>query len=102
MVHCWLQMMAAKRSGGSVTLNDNLNEMIHQFRNKTVILFLLIILFMISCKFYFKTTKDQLTVNQQEASLENGRNLAFNICGGCHYDPGEKKFIGKHLNDLPK
>jgi mono/diheme cytochrome c family protein len=70
-------------------------------RNTTVV-FILLLLFMFSCRFYFKTTKDQLTVNKQESSFENGKNLAFNICAGCHYDPAEKKFIGKHLNDLPK
>src|SRR3982751_1712280 len=58
--------------------------------------------FIISCKFYFNTTKDSFTATSSNASLERGKNLAFNICAGCHYDPTLKKFIGRSLNDLPK
>jgi len=32
---------------------------------------------------------------------ENGKNLAFNICGQCHYDEASKRFMGKEMKDLP-
>jgi len=34
-------------------------------------------------------------------SLARGKNLAFNICGQCHYDEDSKRFIGKEMKDLP-
>ena len=54
------------------------------------------------CSFYFKTTNDQFTAKSNAQSFERGKNLAFNICAGCHYDPKVGKFIGRSLNDLPK
>lgn len=61
------------------------------------------LLFVIAgCSFYFKTTKDQFTAKANSVSFERGKNLAFNICAGCHYDPKVGKFIGRDLNDLPK
>jgi mono/diheme cytochrome c family protein len=55
-----------------------------------------------SCSFYFKTTKDGFTAKSNNDSFERGKNLAFNICAGCHYDRKIGKFIGRDLNDLPK
>ena len=74
------------------------------FKNnpKNIIVSLLVLMVVIGCRFYFKTTTHQLTVNKNSASVENGKNLAFNICGGCHYDHSVNKFIGRPLNDLPK
>ncbi|MFL5810701.1 MAG: c-type cytochrome [Flavisolibacter sp.] len=51
---------------------------------------------------YFDTTKDQFVAKEHANSFERGKNLAFNICAGCHYDRNTKKFIGRSLNDLPK
>jgi len=51
---------------------------------------------------YFKTTTDSFQAKQESESLERGKNLVYNVCAGCHYDPKMKKFIGKSLNDLPK
>ena len=51
---------------------------------------------------YFDTTKDNFTSRPNNNSFERGKNLAFNICAGCHYDHTVNKFIGKSLNDLPK
>ena len=56
----------------------------------------------LSCRFYFDTTKDQFEATTHSQSLQRGKNLAFNICAGCHYDPQVGKFIGRSLNDLPK
>jgi mono/diheme cytochrome c family protein len=62
----------------------------------------LLVLLVCGCKMYFATTDDQLTARAAPQSVERGKNLAFNICSGCHYDRQVGKFIGKHLNDLPK
>lgn len=62
----------------------------------------LLLLFICSCKMYFETTKDQFTARETAGSVERGKNLAYTICGGCHYDRTTTKFTGKHLNDLPK
>ena len=51
---------------------------------------------------YFNTTTDQFTASKTPESFERGKNLTFTICGGCHYDRTLNKFVGKHLNDLPK
>jgi mono/diheme cytochrome c family protein len=55
-----------------------------------------------SCRWYFETTKESFTIKTNQQSLARGKNLAFAICGGCHYDPAVGKFIGRPLNDLPK
>ena len=70
-------------------------------RMKFLILSLLIV-FTLSCRMYFETTKDNFTAQKNSAAVENGKNLTFNVCGSCHYDRKVKKFIGKRLNDLPK
>lgn len=64
-----------------------------------VIAFLIMIA---GCRFYFDTTKDQFAATNNALSFDRGKNLAFNICAGCHYDPKVGKFIGRSLNDLPK
>jgi mono/diheme cytochrome c family protein len=69
---------------------------------KTFLFSFLIAIITLGCRFYFKTTTDQFTAKTTPASLERGKNLVFNICGGCHYDQEIKKFIGRPLNDLPK
>jgi mono/diheme cytochrome c family protein len=57
----------------------------------------------ISCRFYYNTTKDDLTVPAANtAVVQRGKNLTHNVCGSCHYDHTIKRFIGKPLNDLPK
>jgi mono/diheme cytochrome c family protein len=53
------------------------------------------------CRFYFKTSTDSFSATKNQGSMENGRNLVFNICGGCHYNHPAGKFIGQSLNDLP-
>ena len=69
---------------------------------RQIYLALLLIMGMLGCKFYFPTTKDQVTVVKTTSSLERGKNLTYNVCGGCHYDHKVEKFIGKKLNDLPR
>jgi mono/diheme cytochrome c family protein len=73
------------------------------YSGKKWMLYCLIIVFVsYSCRWYFKTTKDSFTSEKKSQSFERGKNLAFNICAGCHYDAKVGKFIGRSLNDLPK
>jgi len=62
---------------------------------------LAVLIAFVSCRFYFNTTKENFTVRTNAASVQNGKNLTHNICGGCHYDQDMKKFIGKPMHDLP-
>lgn len=74
------------------------------FRNnqKKFIVLSLFIFLCFSCRMYFRTTTDKFNTSKSSESFDRGKNLTFNICGGCHYDHSLNKFIGKHLNDLPK
>ena len=71
-------------------------------RHTYLVLFSLALIASLSCRFYFDTTKDHFTASNNSNSLQRGKNLAFNICAGCHYDPHVGKFIGRSLNELPK
>ena len=55
----------------------------------------------ISCKTKFDTTKASYTVSQSPADFERGKELAFSICAGCHYDHSVNKFIGTQIHDVP-
>jgi mono/diheme cytochrome c family protein len=76
----------------------------HSLRNskKMIITLGLFLLAFTACKMYFKTTTDQFTASKNSESVARGKNLVFNICAGCHYDPKVGKLIGRPLNDLPK
>jgi len=74
----------------------------NNFKRKSILLIALLIFFGYSCRWYFETTKDSVESKKNAQSFERGKNLAFNICAGCHYDPKVGKFIGRSLNDLPK
>src|SRR5436305_5817139 len=69
---------------------------------KNLIWVFFVLFFFAGCNMYFQTTRDQMVIHPQEHSIARGRNLAFIICAGCHYDASVKKFIGRSLNDLPK
>ena len=55
----------------------------------------------ISCKAKFDATKASYTVSQSPAGFERGKELAFSICAGCHYDHSVNKFIGTQIHDVP-
>ena len=76
--------------------------MINYFKRKSVLFTAMLIFFGYSCRWYFKTTTDHIELKKNFQAFERGKNLAFNICAGCHYDPKPGKFIGRSLNDLPK
>jgi mono/diheme cytochrome c family protein len=69
---------------------------------KKAISAMVILAFACGCRFYFDTTKDSFTAVKETTSFERGKNLTYNICGGCHFNHEAKKFIGQPLNDLPK
>jgi mono/diheme cytochrome c family protein len=71
-------------------------------KRKLVIVSLSIVFINYGCRFYFKTTTDHFESKSSAQSFERGKNLAFNICAGCHYNQKAGKFIGRSLNDLPK
>jgi mono/diheme cytochrome c family protein len=71
-----------------------------QHKKKIIVVMLSFVI--AGCSFYFNTTKDKFTAKSNNNSFERGKNLAFNICAGCHYDSKVGKFIGRDLNDLPK
>ncbi len=55
-----------------------------------------------ACKTHYKTSTHPFTVSKQDNSVERGKNLAFNICAGCHYNKETMKFTGKQFKDVPK
>src|ERR1700748_3657042 len=55
----------------------------------------------VSCATKFKTTKAAYTAVPSPEAFERGKELAFSICAGCHYDRTVKKFIGTPIHDIP-
>ncbi len=55
----------------------------------------------ISCKTKFETTKAAYTAAPSTHAVEHGKDLAFTICAGCHYDRSVNKFIGAQMHDIP-
>ncbi|MBA4167106.1 MAG: c-type cytochrome [Chitinophagaceae bacterium] len=78
----------------SISLNGN--------RKKILILGLMISSAVGGCRFYFQRNTHAFTALKVSGSLQNGKNLAQNICAGCHYDESTKKYTGIALGDLPR
>jgi mono/diheme cytochrome c family protein len=55
----------------------------------------------IGCKTQFTTTTSTFTAVPSQQALEHGKDLAFSICAGCHYNHGVNKFIGTQIEDVP-
>ncbi|MBS1502103.1 MAG: cytochrome c [Bacteroidetes bacterium] len=66
-----------------------------------IALFLLIPAIIIGCKTRFDTTRSTYKATASSASFDRGRELAFAICAGCHYDRHVNKFIGMQIRDVP-
>src|ERR1700749_1560264 len=66
-----------------------------------LIISVLLAAIIISCKTQFETTKATFTATPSPTALAHGRDLAFTICAGRHYDRGVKKFIGTPIHDVP-
>jgi mono/diheme cytochrome c family protein len=67
-----------------------------------LIIYLLSFVMIVSCRWYFKTTTDNLEAKKTADAFQRGKNLTFIVCADCHYDPKTGKLTGKSLNDLPK
>jgi len=69
---------------------------------KLALLFLSGLLALYSCRTHFPVaSSSQFALPGDDADLVNGKNLAFNVCGQCHYDWHIKSFIGEEMRDLP-
>ena len=56
----------------------------------------------VGCKATYQTNAyNNYTAVATPASLENGKNLLANSCGGCHYDKKVNKYIGGPMHDAP-
>src|SRR5688500_3085990 len=70
-------------------------------RSLTLIV-LAIVIYSASCRSSYPVTTEKFVIKESEADLKNGKNLAFNVCGQCHYNYNVKSFIGKEMKDLPR
>jgi cytochrome c553 len=77
-------------------------EFLHANKKKIAISLCLLLFVLGSCRFYFDTTKDQFSSTAKNGSLENGRNLTYTVCAGCHYDQKLKRFTGHWISEVPK
>jgi hypothetical protein len=69
---------------------------------KLLVLACFLMLTIMSCRFYFHTTKDNFKFDDIDNALEHGKKLTYTICGDYHYNTAIKKFSGIVLNDFPK
>lgn len=54
-----------------------------------------------ACTSLYPTAGYNSGLSRRSADLVNGKNLAFNICGQCHYNYQVGSFVGKEMRDLP-
>jgi len=47
------------------------------------------------------TTKADYKAVRSPEAFERGKELAFSVCAGCHYDRAVNKFIGTQIHDVP-
>jgi len=66
-----------------------------------IALVVMVPLIIISCKTRFDTTRSDYKATASPVALERGKELAFAICAGCHYDRHVNKFIGTPIHDIP-
>ncbi len=60
------------------------------------------LLLVYSCKTRYNIASENYAFLQSPASVENGKNLVYSACGGCHFNRKAKKFIGNQLHALPR
>jgi hypothetical protein len=54
-----------------------------------------------SCRTHYPLAGNNFTATKNPSSFEHGKNLVYNVCGGCHYNHQLNKFAGHQLRDLP-
>lgn len=62
---------------------------------------LLMAIIIIGCKTRFDTTKAGFSAVRSPEAFERGKELAFSICAGCHYNRTTNKFTGNKIEDIP-
>jgi cytochrome c1 len=55
-----------------------------------------------SCRTHYQKASENYRLVQDAAAMERGKNIAYNVCGGCHYNRELNKFVGHQMKDLPK
>jgi mono/diheme cytochrome c family protein len=72
-------------------------------KNKSILIILpiLAVIVVISCKTHFDTTKSDYKAITTNQNFGHGKALAFTICAGCHYNRGLHKFAGNPMHDVP-
>lgn len=70
-------------------------------KGNTIFFTVLGTLCIIGCISHYSTTKDTTKAQELSSSFDRGKNLAFLICGQCHYNDKEKRFIGREITELP-
>lgn len=55
-----------------------------------------------SCRTHYQKANENFSLVQSPTSMERGKNIAYNVCGGCHYNRDLGKFAGHQMKDLPK
>lgn len=73
----------------------------HTGKGNIAFLLILGVFVIIGCISHYTTTAETAKAIKNEDSFTRGKNLSFNLCGPCHYDEHEKRFIGKPMHDLP-
>jgi len=71
------------------------------YKSTAIIIIMLAVIIIISCKTRFETTKATYKAETSQQAFERGKVLAFSICAGCHYDHKVNKFIGTRIEDVP-
>jgi len=62
---------------------------------------LLMAIIIIGCKTRFNTTKASFTAVRSPEAFQRGKELAFSICAGCHYNRTTNEFTGNKIEDIP-
>lgn len=82
-------------------LSENESKVMHKPSSQKIFFGILAACLMMGCFSHYTTTTDKTEAKTNVHSFERGKNLAFNICGQCHYDQSINRFIGKPMYDLP-
>lgn len=71
---------------------------------KNLLVLLLLVATAYSCRTHYPTVGNQTfpTPEASAASFERGKNIAYNVCADCHYNPASHKFTGKPFTDMPR
>jgi hypothetical protein len=54
-----------------------------------------------SCKTKYNTTKASYTAAESTNAFERGKVMVYSVCGGCHYNKSDNKFIGMPMHEVP-